>query len=555
MTKKYIFLIFTALNLSACGSDSSPSSDTHQDNSSLTVSQSIQAKSILLEWNKIEGIKHYKLIRYRPSTQGLTSEVVEPSITGTSYNLKIDLVDFDATSSDYELLACKDNDYCLVQSPQFQLKNLEQTVIRVKTYLDHSEWNNVRFGEALTWQNDHLIINSGKDTTRVVDIYTKQKSGNYGYDEYIANSTSYNTDGQKTTNSLVGIGNTLEDMMLATSTCSTKKEALIHINKMHHDNNGRPKLSLKNYSDSSGQALASSGENGGIIIMGDPEKNDAGEVSFFINKDLNFPAAPESGIKTLRHPSELKLKRPDDLAVDTRFGASVAIAKDNVLVVGAPMDSMRKGTGSEVQHGGAVYVYRLNPSPNEYNDIWHLETVLELPIPTENSGYGSSVTISKDANLILVGAPGIDKVLSYRYDSQKGFWSNVDSIDPVKAFKGQKFGSDIALSDNGYLAVSAPQAPWRGFGFHHSPDTLEIGGDSDGAVYVYHLTSYGDRDYAWEGVFTGDSISGVNEEFGKSMMFKPGTDELAIGAPGHPSDPLLGWSDNSWKDAGAVYIF
>ncbi|MEZ9394128.1 hypothetical protein AB4222_19705 [Vibrio splendidus] len=105
MTKKYIFLIFTALNLSACGSDSSPSSDTHQDNSSLTVSQSIQAKSILLEWNEIEGIKHYKLIRYRPSAHGLISEVIEPSITGTSYKLKIDLVDFDAAASDYELLA------------------------------------------------------------------------------------------------------------------------------------------------------------------------------------------------------------------------------------------------------------------------------------------------------------------------------------------------------------------------------------------------------------------------------------------------------------------
>ncbi|MEZ8582279.1 hypothetical protein [Vibrio splendidus] len=555
MTKKYIFLIFTALNLSACGSGSSPSSDTHQDNSSLTVSQSIQAKSILLEWNKIEGIKHYKLIRYRPSTQGLISEVVEPSITGTSYKLKIDLVDFGAASSDYELLACKDNDYCLVQSPQFQLKNLEQTVIRVKTYLDHSEWNNVRFGEALTWQNDHLIVNSGKDTTRVVDIYTKQKSGNYGYDEYITNSTSYNTDGQKTTNSLVGIGNTFEDMMLATSTCSTKKEALVHIKKMHHDNNGRPKLSLKNYSDSSGQALASSGENGGIIIMGDPGKNDAGEVSFFINKDLKFPAASESGIKILRHPSELELKRPDDLAIDAKFGASVAIAEDNVLVIGSPMDSLRKGTGSEVQHGGAVYVYRLNLNPNNYSDIWQLEAVLKLPIPTENSGYGSSVTISKDANLILVGAPGIDQVLSYRYDSQKGFWSNVDTIDPVKAFKGQKFGTGISLSDNGYLAVSAPLAPWRGFGFHHSSDTLEVGGDPDGAVYIYHLTSYGDRDYAWEGVFTGDSVSGVKEEFGKSMMFKPGTDELAIGAPGHPSDPLLDWSDNSWEDAGAVYIF
>ncbi|NOJ11666.1 hypothetical protein [Vibrio splendidus] len=565
MTKKYIFLIFTALNLSACGSDSSPSSDTYQDNSSLTVSQSIQAKSILLEWNKIDGIKHYKLIRYRPSAHGLISEVIEPSITGTSYKLKIDLVDFDAAASDYELLACKNNDYCLVQSPQFQLKNLEQTVIQVKTNLKHSESSNVRFGDALTWKNDHLIVNSGEESNHIVGIYTAQENGNYNYDEEIANRTSYNTEARKSTNSLVAIGNTFEDMMLATSTYSASDEnkALVIFGKTNsYYNNGHLEHWFENYSDSSGsitdsygQALASSGDNGGIIVMGHKNKNMAGEVSLFLNKDLNFPAAPESGIKTVRHPSELKLKRPDDLAIDAKFGASVAIAKDNVIVVGSPMDSLRKDTGSEVKHGGTVYVYRLNPYPNHYTDIWCLETVLKMPIPIENSGFGSSVTINKDANLILVGAPGVDKVFSYKYDSQKGFWSNVDSIDPVKAFKGQNFGSDIALSDNGYLAVSAPQAPWRGFGFHHSPDTLEIGGDTDGAVYVYHLTNYGERDYAWEGIFTGDSVSGVNEEFGKSMMFKPGADELAIGAPGHPSDPLLDWSDNSWKDAGAVYIF
>ncbi|MCW1891496.1 hypothetical protein OK016_29240 [Vibrio chagasii] len=51
---------------------------------------------------------------------------------------------------------------------------------------------------------------------------------------------------------------------------------------------------------------------------------------------------------------------------------------------------------------------------------------------------------------------------------------------------------------------------------------------TDGAVYIYHLTSYGDRDYAWEGVFTGDSVQWCKEEFGKSMMFKPGTDGSAL---------------------------
>lgn len=88
-----------------------------------------------------------------------------------------------------------------------------------------------------------------------------------------------------------------------------------------------------------------------------------------------------------------------------------------------------------------------------------------------------------------------------------------------------------------------------------SADTLERGGDLDGAVYIYRLNDYGNRNYAWEGAITGDSVSGVNEEFGASLKFKPGTNTLAVGAPGHPSDPTLDWSDRSWPNAGAVYIY
>ncbi len=160
-----------------------------------------------------------------------------------------------------------------------------------------------------------------------------------------------------------------------------------------------------------------------MIMMGHPTKNTSGEVSYYFFKDLSFPAAPEQYMKSISSPGEFTLNRPNDLAADAKFGASVAIAKDEVLVVGAPMDSLLKGTASEIKHGGAVYVYRKALAPRNYNEIWQLETVLTLPdgYSKENSGFGSSVVINKAANLVLVGAPGIDRVLTYKYDEQRAF--------------------------------------------------------------------------------------------------------------------------------------
>ncbi|ELR63591.1 hypothetical protein C942_03608 [Photobacterium marinum] len=574
MTKKLLLPLCIAVGLSACGGggSSTSSSPAVQDKGNyLAVTPTIkQGVGVTLDWNQVRGADYYKLLRYRGTSLRLTSEEVASHLTGTSMKLDLDLVDMDAATADYELLACDRSNYCFVQSAKFRLKNLEQTVGRVKTHISRYDSDNVRFGKAVAWQQDYLVINTVDDSKGIAEIYSAQADGQYQVDKSLWQKTYLRTADAHTTraNQIVTAGRSFDDFFLAAATEPTesgKTEAFVHMAKaMDIQNNGQTERWLQGHTaprgpvaDSYGAALASSGEDGGMIVMGHPTKNTSGEVSFYNFKALHFPAAPDNAMKTIPAPSQFTIKRPDGLAVDAQFGASVAIAKDEVMVIGAPMDSLLKGTASEIAHGGAVYVYRKALSPRNYNEMWQLEATLSLPdgYTKENSGFGSSVVINKQANLILVGAPGIDRVLTYKYDEQRGFWSKIDDISPVKASAGQKFGSQLALSDKGFLAVSAPLAPWRGFGFHTSADTLERGGDLDGAVYIYRLNNYGNRDYVSEGAITGDSVSGVKEEFGASLKFKPGTNTLAVGAPGHPSDPELDWSDRSWPKAGAVYIF
>ncbi|MEH6531241.1 MAG: hypothetical protein V7735_07870 [Photobacterium frigidiphilum] len=560
-----------SLGLSACGGggDDTASSPVVQEKGKyLEVTPAVQqGVGVTLDWNLVQGADYYKLLRYRATTQRLSAEVVASNVTGTSMKLELDLVDMDAATADYELLACDSSDYCFVQSVKFQLEDLEQSVGRVKPHVYSYDSDSARFGNAVAWQQDYLVINTADNSNGMAEIYSRQGDGQYQVDKSLPRSTSDLRTPERHTsraNGLVTAGSSVDDFFLAAATTLDEQgetDAFVYMAKTM-DITGNGLAELYNYtskrglvSDSYGAALASSGENGGMIVMGHPE-NLSGMVSYYYFKDLNFPAADPS-MQIIPSPSELTVKRPADLAGDAKFGASVAIAKDEVLVVGAPMDSLLKGGANEINHGGAVYVYRMALAPSSPSEIWQLETVLTLPdgYSKENSGFGSAVVINKAANLILVGAPGIDSVLTYKYDEQTGFWIEIEAIEPMKASAGQKFGSQLALSDEGFLAVSAPSAPWRGFGFHTSADTLERGGDLDGAVYIYRLNDYGNRKHAWEGVITGDSVSGVNEEFGASLKFKPGSNTLAVGAPSHPSEPMLDWSDSSWANAGAVYIF
>ncbi|AIW16910.1 hypothetical protein VITU102760_03040 [Vibrio tubiashii] len=543
MTVKKLLPVCLALGLSACGSGSDSGSyslpQADLSSQSLAVTQaSPKSGDVVLEWNKLNGASYYKLLRYRATNQYLNSEVVATNIKGTSVNIELDLVDIDGMTAQYELLGCRDNGVCPIQTPRFELQNLDQYVTKLKTHVVHGNETNVpHFGQALTWLDGHLLVNSGED---LADIYKQQDSGQYVYTHQFNVGANF---GYGTGSILADITDQSGGIIYAgTRRFSSGDTTELHVGLISPQGHKMPDRTL---ADNNGfaSAIAISEYNGEMVIYGSPQHDGSGKVEYM-----------KVGGSTLKG----EIQKPSDLSHDARFGASVSVANDEVLVVGAPMDSVRKQSSSEIKHSGAVYIYRRASNPKNADDLWRLDATLTLPgvSAVEGSGFGEIVKLNSSGDLLAVGAPGIDEVLIYRYDSQRGYWyqNAVDTIDPVKSSKGQRFGSRIALSDDGYLAVTAENAPWRGFGLHTNADTLELGGDGDGAVYIYHLTNYGDRDRAYEGVITGDSVPGVDEAFGESLEFKPGSHKLAIGAPMHPSDPLLDWSDSSWPEAGAVYV-
>ena len=64
---------------------------------------------------------------------------------------------------------------------------------------------------------------------------------------------------------------------------------------------------------------------------------------------------------------------------------------------------------------------------------------------SNNNGYGWAVTLSKDGNVLHVGAPDSKKVYSYLYQSSSwtGFTNNVTPVN-----NNDKYGYSLATSEN-----------------------------------------------------------------------------------------------------------
>ncbi|MEO1128438.1 MAG: dockerin type I domain-containing protein [Planctomycetota bacterium] len=182
-----------------------------------------------------------------------------------------------------------------------------------------------------------------------------------------------------------------------------------------------------------------------------------------------FVINPATGI--ISQPG-IRLPLPPSAAEDLRFGTSVAIDGDR-LVVGA--------TGLEVGgvRRGAAYVYAFDGSE------WTLEAELTPSDHAEETSFGSAVAIAGET--IAIGAPEDDfgvagstrpfggSVYIYSYDAGAGTWTETATlfaVDDIFDFLsiGNDFGRRIALSGD-VLAVGAPR------------DLTQP--DQDGAVYTY----------------------------------------------------------------------
>ena len=228
-------------------------------------------------------------------------------------------------------------------------------------------------------------------------------------------------------------------------------------------------------------------------------------------------------------------------ATNDRTGSSVSISDDGTrIAVGSP-----DYTAGSYGYAGLARVFEWSGSAWSQlgGDITGLAT---------GEFCGAAVALSGDGTRLAVGYPGSDAGNSVWtsdigqvrvFEWSGSAWSQVGTTlsgqgydaGPVAgwdASSGQKFGSSLALSEDGErLIVGAP--------YH------EEGGVNSGEATVFE----------WDGsswAIAGSSINGSdrNENLGMSVAIASDGNRIAINVPGRPASQLYEWNGTDWDQLG-----
>ncbi len=162
------------------------------------------------------------------------------------------------------------------------------------------------------------------------------------------------------------------------------------------------------------------------------------------------------------------------------FGVALALAQGGtVLAVGVSWWPAG-GTGLALQ--GGVYVYDLTYDPGEDANVWVRRSgILTAPDAKAEDYFGSSVALSEDGGVLAVGATGWDGRDSmqgrvYVFDwASSGEWIERGGVLTTADFaNGCQFGSSVALSEDGGVLVVGAQ------GYRVTQSAQATGG-----IYVY----------------------------------------------------------------------
>ena len=247
--------------------------------------------------------------------------------------------------------------------------------------------------------------------------------------------------------------------------------------------------------------------------------------------------------------------KASDTSSGAAFGAAVAVTSDLLngnltAAIGAPSDN--NGIG-------AVYVYQAPAQPARI--VLFPRPVKITPPSTQAMNFGASVALSRDGNILAIGAPADSHQQSgvgtypatpngnaagsgavFIYTRTNGVWSTTPIY--VKASDvdaGDAFGTAIALTSAGdVLAVGAPG--------QDAPDGLGDGSSNaaadSGAVYFAAR-----RPTGWgllSGTLKATTIAS-GDRFGSAVAMNGSGKIVAVGAPNEDSGGLA--------DAGAAYLF
>ncbi len=265
------------------------------------------------------------------------------------------------------------------------------------------------------------------------------------------------------------------------------------------------------------------------------------------------------------------------------FGLSIALSGDgNTIAVGAPFEG----------EGGHAYVFARTGT------VWsHQENV--FPIVSANTRYGSTVALSADGSVLVVGAPGDSSIGNqsgaiYTFTRVGSVWTQERFTKAPLPTALDTFGYDVGLSaDGATVAITAPgrdnvatndgavyvfarpswtqqtyltqMSPAAGDLFGTSialsadGNVLAVGARLFSAIDVGAVTTFSRVATTWStDRFLQPSNAGANDFFGDEVALSGNGDYLASGAALEDSGAAM-WggnqADNSATDAGAVYVF
>jgi hypothetical protein len=211
---------------------------------------------------------------------------------------------------------------------------------------------------------------------------------------------------------------------------------------------------------------------------------------------------------------------PDDGGLDTSFGwkgESTALSGDaTTALVGADKADEPNGPNS-----GVAYVFE------RADGRWSRQVKLVPDGGAKQDFFGTSVALSGDGAVALVGAWGAGS--AYAFERTDDRWSQRASLAPEDGEGGGAFGESVALS--GDVTTAVVGAPYE-----DTPD-----GDSAGSAYVFERTGGSWRQGEALAAEDGDA----RDFFGGAIALAG--DTAVIGAP-EDDDP-------NGADSGSAYVF
>ena len=238
---------------------------------------------------------------------------------------------------------------------------------------------------------------------------------------------------------------------------------------------------------------------------------------------------------------------------DDRFGGSVAISGDTIVVGATGEDSNATGVNGDQSNNsasfaGAAYVF-VRTGTN-----WTQQAFLKASNTGPGDGFGRLVAVSGDT--VVVGAPSEDSFATaingdqndnsatnsgaaYVFARTGTIWAQQAYLKPSNTDANDNFGSSVAVSGD-TVVVGAPQEDSTATGVNGNQGNAADLNFNSGAAYVFVRVGN-----SWsQQAYLKASTSG-DDRFGESVAISGHT--VVIGAPADDSNGLI--------NPGAAYVF